>query len=77
MGELRKLSQMELANRLSVNQGACWRGERRGNTLIGTLRNAVAATGGEPFLVATFSDETEYIDLESVETRNGAKETTT
>jgi hypothetical protein len=75
--EMRKLSQIELANRLSINQGACSRMERRSDMLIGTLRNAVAAMGGELYLVAKFPDETVYIDLESVETRNGAKETTT
>lgn len=67
----RKLSQAELANRLSINQGACSRMERRSDMLIGTLRNVVAAMGGELYLVARFPDETVYIDLESVDTRNG------
>jgi hypothetical protein len=67
----RKLSQAELASRLSINQGACSRMERRSDMLIGTLRNAVAAMGGELYLVAKFPGETVYIDLESVETRNG------
>jgi hypothetical protein len=69
--EARKLSQSELANRLSINQGACSRMERRSDMLIGTLRSAVAAMGGELYLVAKFPDETVYIDLESVATRNG------
>jgi hypothetical protein len=69
----RKLSQAELANRLSINQGACSRMERRSDMLIGTLRNVVAAMGGELYLVARFPDETVYIDLESVDTRNGSK----
>lgn len=73
--EMRKLSQMELANRLSINQGACSRMERRSDMLIGTLRNAVTAMGGELYLVAKFPDETVYIDFKSIETRNGAKET--
>lgn len=71
--EARKLSQAELANRLSINQGACSRMERRSDMLIGTLRNVVAAMGGELYLVARFPDETVYIDLESVDARNGSK----
>jgi Helix-turn-helix domain len=67
----RKLSQAELANRLSINQGACSRMERRSDMLIGTLRSAVTAMGGELYLVARFPGETVYIDLESVDTRNG------
>lgn len=70
--EARKLSQAELASRLSINQGACSRMERRSDMLIGTLRNAVAAMGGELFLVAKFPDETVYIDLESTDPRNGS-----
>jgi hypothetical protein len=71
--EARKLSQAELANRLSINQGACSRMERRSDMLIGTLRNVVAALGGELYLVARFPGETVYIDLESVDTRNGGE----
>jgi hypothetical protein len=71
--EARKLSQSELASRLSINQGACSRMERRSDMLIGTLRNAVAAMGGELYLVAKFPDETVYIDFESVSTRNGSE----
>lgn len=66
------LSQVELANRLSINQGACSRMERRNDMLVGTLRNVVEAMGGELYLVAKFPDRTVYIDLESVGTRNGA-----
>lgn len=69
--EARKLSQAELANRLSINQGACSRMERRSDMLIGTLRNVVTAMGGELYLVARFPGETVYIDLESIDTRNG------
>jgi hypothetical protein len=67
--EARKLSQVELANRLSINQGACSRMERRSDMLIGTLRNVVAALGGELYLVARFPDETVYIDLENAGAR--------
>lgn len=70
--EARRLSQAELANRLCINQGACSRMERRSDMLVGTLRNAVAAMGGELYLVARFPDETVYIDLQSADTRNGA-----
>jgi DNA-binding XRE family transcriptional regulator len=69
----RKLSQAELASRLSINQGACSRMERRSDMLVGTLRNAIAAMGGELYLVAKFPDETVYIDFDSVEARNGSK----
>lgn len=71
--EARRLSQAELANRLSINQGACSRMERRSDMLIGTLRNVVTAMGGELYLVAKFPDETVYIDLESVRARNGSE----
>lgn len=67
----RRLSQAELANRLSINQGACSRMERRSDMLIGTLRNVVEALGGELHLVARFPDETVYIDLESAAPHNG------
>jgi DNA-binding transcriptional regulator YiaG len=69
--EARRLSQVELANRLSINQGACSRMERRRDMLIGTLRNVVEAMGGDLYLVARFPDETVYIDLHS-DARNGA-----
>ncbi|HEX6040207.1 XRE family transcriptional regulator [Longimicrobium sp.] len=70
--EAQKLSQAELANRLSINQGACSRMERRNDMLVGTLRNVVAAMGGELRLVAEFPDRTVYIDLDAVAGRNGA-----
>lgn len=70
--EARKLSQAELASRLSINQGACSRMERRSDMLIGTLRNVIEALGGELYLVARFPDETVYIDLQSTETRESA-----
>jgi Helix-turn-helix domain len=71
--EARRLSQAELANRLSINQGACSRMERRSDMLIGTLRNVVAALGGELHLVARFPDETVYIELEGVAARVGGR----
>ncbi|HST62972.1 MAG TPA: XRE family transcriptional regulator [Longimicrobium sp.] len=71
--EARKLSQAELASRLSINQGACSRMERRSDMLVGTLRNAIEAMGGELYLVARFPDETVYIDLQSTEPGETAK----
>lgn len=71
--EARNLSQAELASRLSINQGACSRMERRSDMLIGTLRNVIEALGGELQLVAKFPDETVYIDLQDAGTRDGAK----
>lgn len=69
----RRLSQAELASRLCINQGACSRMERRSDMLVGTLRSAVEAMGGELYLVAKFPDETVYIDLEGADSRNGSK----
>lgn len=54
--ELRQLSQVELASRLSVTQGALSRMERRSDMLIGTLRNAVTAMGGELEIRAVFPE---------------------
>ena len=70
--EARRLSQAELASRLSINQGACSRMERRSDMLIGTLRNAIEAMGGELYLEARFPDETVYIDLYGAESRETA-----
>lgn len=52
--EMRELSQVELASRLQVSQGALSRLERRGDMLIGSLRNAIAAMGGELEVRASF-----------------------
>jgi DNA-binding XRE family transcriptional regulator len=54
--ELRQLSQVELAGRLHVSQGALSRMERRSDMLIGTLRNAVTAMGGELEIRALFPE---------------------
>lgn len=71
--EARRLSQTELASRLSINQGACSRMERRRDMLIGTLRNVIEAMGGELHLVAEFPDRTVYIDLDALDARNGVQ----
>lgn len=54
--EMRELSQVELASRLQVSQGALSRMERRGDMLIGSLRNAITAMGGELEVRASFPD---------------------
>ena len=54
--ELRHLSQVELATRLHVSQGALSRMERRTDMLLGSLRNTIAAMGGELELRASFPD---------------------
>jgi hypothetical protein len=74
--ESRRLSQVELASRLSINQGAFSRMERRSDMLIGTLRNVIAALGGELHLIAHFPDETVYISLDSEEARQSLPDTT-
>lgn len=54
--EMRELSQVELAGRLQVSQGALSRMERRSDMLIGSLRSAIAAMGGELEVRATFPE---------------------
>ncbi|HEX8455344.1 MAG TPA: hypothetical protein VF647_24915 [Longimicrobium sp.] len=54
--EMRELSQVELAGRLQVSQGALSRMERRGDMLIGSLRSAIAAMGGELEVRASFPE---------------------
>jgi hypothetical protein len=54
--ELRQLSQVELAGRLRVSQGALSRMERRSDMLIGSLRSAIAAMGGELEVRASFPE---------------------
>ena len=54
--ELRQLSQVELASRLNVSQGALSRMERRSDLLIGSLRKAITAMGGELEIRALFPE---------------------
>jgi DNA-binding transcriptional regulator YiaG len=54
--ETRELSQVELAGRLQVSQGALSRMERRSDMLIGSLRSAIAAMGGELEVRASFPE---------------------
>jgi DNA-binding XRE family transcriptional regulator len=56
--ESRKLSQAELAERLHVTQAAVSKMERRSDMYLSTLRNAVAAMGGELEVRARFPEGT-------------------
>ena len=52
------LSQEELARRLEVQQPAVSRLTNRGDMRISTLRDLIAAMGGELHVTATFPDRT-------------------
>jgi DNA-binding XRE family transcriptional regulator len=62
----RHLSQAELAQKLKINQGAVSRMERRGDMLVGTLRNLITAMGGELQLLARFPDHTVEIQIDQL-----------
>lgn len=62
----RRLSQTEIAQRLQINQGAVSRMERRGDMRLGTLRNLIAAMGGELQLLARFPDHTVEIQIDQL-----------
>lgn len=64
--ESQRLSQNEIAQRLSINQGAVSRLERRNDMRIGTLRNLISAMGGELELLAQFPDRTVRIHIEEL-----------
>ncbi len=53
-----ELTQEELAARLSISQSNVSRLERRRDMLVSTLRDVIAALGGELRLWAVFPDET-------------------
>ena len=54
--ESQSTTQVELAQRLGVNQGNVSRLERRDDLYLSTLRDYVAALGGELELVVRFPD---------------------
>jgi transcriptional regulator with XRE-family HTH domain len=59
LSELRKafeLTQVELADRLNINQEAVSRLEKRSDLLISTLQSYVKAMGGELTITAAFPD---------------------
>jgi DNA-binding transcriptional regulator YiaG len=64
--ESRRLSQVELARRLRINQGALSRLERRTDMRLGTLRNLISAMGGELELLAQFPDRTVRIQIDEL-----------
>jgi DNA-binding transcriptional regulator YiaG len=64
--ELRGLSQTDVAQRLQINQGAVSRLERRGDMLVGTLRNLIAAMGGQLKLIAEFPDRCVDIQIDQL-----------
>jgi hypothetical protein len=64
--ELRGLSQTDVAQRLRINQGAVSRLERRGDMLVGTLRNLVSAMGGQLKLIAEFPDRCVDIQIDQL-----------
>lgn len=67
--EARGLSQSEIAQRLQINQGAVSRLERRGDMLVGTLRNLISAMGGRLKLIAEFPDR--CVDIQIDQLLNG------
>ncbi len=59
LGELRqarKVSQVQLAKKLKVNQAAVSKLERRADMYISTLRKVIVALGGELEITAKFPD---------------------
>ena len=59
------VSQIELAERLSIQQGAVSRLERRSDIKISTIRDFVKSLGGDLKLMATFPDgAVKIVDLE-------------
>lgn len=64
--ELRGLSQTDVAQRLQINQGAVSRLERRGDMLVGTLRNLISAMGGQLKLIAEFPDRRVDIQIDQL-----------
>lgn len=60
--EARKLTQVELARTLAVDQGSISKMERRADMYISTLRNFIKAMGGELHIRAEFPDGTVEIN---------------
>jgi hypothetical protein len=64
--ETQRLSQVELAKRLGINQGGLSRLERRTDMLVGTLSKLIAAMGGELEMYARFPDRLIRISAEDL-----------
>lgn len=60
--EARKLTQVQLAKTLAVDQGSISKMERRTDMYISTLRNFIKAMGGELHIRAEFPDGTVEIN---------------
>lgn len=60
------LSQVAVARKLQINQGALSRLERRSDMRVGTLRNLIGAMGGELKLLAEFPDHTVRIHIDQL-----------
>lgn len=60
--QARKLSQVELADRLKVNQAAVSKIERRADMYISTLRRHIEAMGGSLVIQAEFPEGRYQID---------------
>ncbi|HEX8431441.1 MAG TPA: XRE family transcriptional regulator [Longimicrobium sp.] len=71
--ESRRLSQVEVARRMEINQGALSRMEHRRDMLVGTLRSAIEAMGGQLELRAEFEDGTFRITLEEEADADGSE----
>ncbi len=65
--QARQQTQMALAERLDVPQGAISRMERRSDLLIGTMRHYIEALGGRLELRAIFDDGAFEIDTLTTE----------
>ena len=57
--EARERSQVEIAQKLGVNQAAVSKMERRADMYISTLRKLIEAMGGELEIIARFPDQRE------------------
>ncbi len=55
--EARERSQVEIAQKLGVNQAAVSKMERRADMYISTLRKLIEAMGGELEITASFPDQ--------------------
>ncbi|HEX2079540.1 MAG TPA: XRE family transcriptional regulator [Longimicrobium sp.] len=64
--ESRGLSQVAVAQKLQINQGALSRLERRTDMRLRTLRNLISAMGGELQLFAEFPNHTVRIQIDQL-----------
>ncbi|HYR07513.1 MAG TPA: hypothetical protein VEQ60_07085, partial [Longimicrobium sp.] len=62
----RRPSQVDMAQQLSIDHSACSRMEWRSDILVGTVRDVVAAMGGELKLLAEFPHRTLEIQIDQI-----------